>query len=436
MNDLLKLLPPSIGGDPAVQAAGRAAGDQEAAVRALIPNAYIWSRLDELPEDILDHLGWGLHIDGWEYAVTRELKIWLVRSFYQWHAHKGTEYGLALYWRVLLGTRLLLATPPRKNYPGRSLTDAERAAFEAPHPELRVYPFVHAGVKQSLFCGDCLGDPAEGLAVFPYMTDALLRAGSRVELLDPLTGLTTPLHDLLYERENVDRLARNQVEVRLPGREAGQFPGRPLQGCTADHGAAARFYTLRLAGRYRTELERRTPMSIQPGLEPRTVYYRIERLPGRAAGGVWPANRYREQYPQTGGSFLGAAHPVRSTAAARICKCFRLFDPARVSLASRRAGLFIGAVRLGGMPAHTAEVAVDMAGRKPAGVSHVCGCLAGRPYTSDAAARIARVRQVGRLAKRLSDKVELAVTNRKPVTASAGLMAGAAKAGDYCLEVF
>lgn len=436
MNDLLRLLPPSIGNDPTMQAAGQAAGSQEATVRAQIINAYIWSRLDDLPEGILDHLGWSLHIDGWEYATTRELKIWLVRNFYEWHVYKGTEYGLALYWRVLLGRELLKATPPQKNYLGASLTAQERAAFEAPHPEIRVYPFAHAGRKQSLFCGDCLGDPAASYPVFPFMTDALLRAGSRVELLDPLTGQTTQLHDLLYEREYVERLARDEVEVRLPGRAVGQFPGRPLDGCLVDHGAAARLYTLRLAGRHRTELERRTPLSIQPGLEPRTVYYSIERQPGRSAG-VFPANRYPDQFADTGGAaVLGRAFPIKSDAARRIYRRFKLFDPARVSLSARRAGLFTGAFRLGGMPAHTAEVAVDLAGRRPARVAHVCGHLGGHPYTSDAAARIARMRQVGRLAKRLSDKVELAVTNRKMITASAGLLAGTVKAGDYRLEVF
>lgn len=437
MNSLLGLLPPSIGADPAIQAAGQAAGDQEAAVRALIPQAYLWSRLDQLPDPVLDHLGWSLHIDGWEYTTTRAQRLWLVRHFYEWHVHKGTEHGLALYWRVLLGRTLLKATPPQKNYLGRSLTAREREAFEAPHPEIRVYPFAHAGVKRSFFCGDRLGDPAAGWAVFPARTDALLRAGSRVELMDPLDGRATPLHDLLYDRSMAERLTRDQVEVRLPGRAVGWFAGRHLIGCLVDHGAAARFYTLHLAGQYRTELERRTTLSLRPGLELRSVYYRLERRPGRAGWGCFLANRYPDQFPDTGGAaFVGRVYPTRSDAARRVYRRFKLFDPARVSLAARRAMAFLGAFRLGGMPAHTAEVALDLAARRPAGAFHTPLHLGGFPYVSDAAARIARARQVGCLAKRLSDKIELAITNRKPVTASAGLLAGSAKAGDYRMEVF
>jgi len=79
MTDLLRLLPPSISPDRGIQAAARAAGEQEAAVRELIPRVYLWSRLEELPPEVLEHLGWALHLDGWEYALTRRAKLWLIR---------------------------------------------------------------------------------------------------------------------------------------------------------------------------------------------------------------------------------------------------------------------------------------------------------------------------------------------------------------------
>lgn len=434
--DLLKLLPSSISQDVAMVSAGQAAGDQEEAVRALIPNIHIWSRIEELPEPILDHLGWALHIDGWEYATTIELKRWLVKNFHDWHRFKGTAYGLELYWRVLLGRKLLKAEPPGKSFLGASLTEAERQAFEAPHPEIRIYPFATAGQKHSLFVGDCLGDPAAGKAVFAARTDAMERCGSRVELYDPQLDESTLLHDLLYERETAERLAQDVVEIRKPGKAVGLFAGRPLRGAVVDHGAKERLFTLKLERPYQEEIERRIPLSIQPGLEPMSAYYRTVAQPGQARG-MFAANRWPDQYPDTGGkAFAGSAFPGKSDAAQRIYKCFKLFDPDRVVHRPRKASLFAGAFRIGPLPPHTAEVAVDMAGQRPPKGLHLPGFV-GRavPYVSDAAARIARMRHVGNMARRLSDKVLVSITNRKPVRASAGIKAGDVRAGEYRLEV-
>jgi hypothetical protein len=437
MTDLQRLLPPSISEDPSMQAAAQAAGDQEAIVRALIQNAYIWSRLDDQPEPILDHLGWSLHIDGWEYAVTRELKLWLVRNFYEWHIYKGTEYGLALYWSTLLNRDLLKAEPAHKSYLGSSLTAAERAAFEAPHPEIRAYPFRSYGQKQSLFLGDCLGDPAEDYAVFPAMTDALLRCGERLELYDPELGEATPLHDLLYEREQVEKLAAEVIEVRKPGQAMGQFAGAPLAKPLVDHGAQARLFTLKMERAYSDEIERRIPLSIQPSLEPMSVYYSWTQDDGQAGRGTFLANRWPDQYPDTGGcAYLGASYPYPSDANMRLYKRFKLFDPDRVKLIRRDPSTFLGGFRLGPLPPHTAEVAVDMAGKLPFGAASLPGYAnAGHFTKSDAATRIAQVRQVGKLAARRSDKILLSITNRRQIRASASVLAGSAVAGDYRLEV-
>jgi hypothetical protein len=437
MSDLLRLLPPSINQDEGIQAAAQAAGDQEAEVRAQIINAYIWSRLDELPEAVLDHLGWGLHIDGWEYATTRELKLWLVRNFYEWHIYKGTEYGHALYWSTLLNRDLLKAEPAHKSYLGSSLTPAEREAFEAPHPEIRAYPFRSYGHKQSFFTGDCLGDPAEGWSVFPYMTDALLRCGHRLELVDPELGQVTPLHDLLYERDQVEKLAAEIIEVRKPGKAVGQFAGLPLAKPLVDHKAKARLFTLKMQHAYTDEIERRIPLAIQPSLEPMSVYYSWEQEKSVAGHRMFAANRWPDQYPDTGGqAYLGSSYPPASDANLRLYKRFKLFDPERVVFNRRDITNFLGAFRLGPLPPHIAEVAVDMAGKLPPMAFTAPGYAGAGHFTiSDAAARIAQVRHVGKMAARRSDKILLSITNRKQIQASTSVLAGDAVAGEYRLEV-
>jgi len=437
MTDLQRLLPPSISGDAGIQAAAQAAGDQEAIVRALIQNVFIWSRLDDLSETVLDHLGWSLHIDGWEYATTRELKLWLVRNFYEWHIYKGTEYGLSLYWSTLLNRNLLKAEPAHKSYLGTSLTPAEREAFEAPHPEIRAYSFRSYGQKQSLFIGDCLGDPAEGHAVFPAMTDALLRCGHRLELYDPELSQATPLHDLLYERDQVAKLAADIIEVRKPGQAKGQFAGAPLAKPLVSHKAGARLFTLKMERSYSDEIERRIPLSIQPSLQPMSVYYSWAQDPGQAGRRTFLANRWPDQYPDTGGrAYLGASYPHPGDAGIRLYKRFKLFDPDRVKFLRRQPSTFLGGFRLGPLPPHTAEVAVDVAGNLPTGAVSLPGHAGKGHFTvSNAVTRIAQVRHVGKLAARRSDKVLLSITNRRQIRASTSVLAGAAVAGEYRLEV-
>jgi hypothetical protein len=339
---------------------------------------------------------------------------------------------------VLLGRKLYKATPPHTSYLGASMTAEERAAYEAPHPEIRVYPFRHSGTKKGLMLGDCLGDPAQGWPVFPLMSDALLRIGSKVELFDPLDGSSTALHSMLYEPEQVERMAQEVVEIRRPGKAAGIFCGGLLTGHLVDHQARSRLYTMRLARPYSDEIERRTPMSAQPGLEPLTVYYRLAREKGQA-GGIFLHNRWPDQYPDTGGkAFLGCGYPVKSTAGDRIFKYLKLFDPSRVRLGQRKSMTFLGAFRLGGMPPHTAEVAVDCTGQKPKGAMHAGpGAYLGTGflYKSNAAERIALVCAVGRLAMRQSDRIQLSITNHGPVKASASVLAGSVFAGEYRLEV-
>lgn len=434
---LARLLPPSITGDAKIQAAAGTAGDKLDRNQALSELIYIWSRLDELTDDQIDHLAWHLHVDGYSYAVTREDKLHLVRKFYDFHRYKGTEYGLGLYWRTLIGRDLLKAEPAHKSYLGVSLTPAEREAFEAPHPEIRAYPFRTTGMKHSFFNGDCLGDPVENHSVFPLKTDAILRCGHRLELFDPQLDKATPLHDLLYERDQVERLAAEVIEVRKPGQAIGQFTGLPLAKPLLDHKARERLFTLQMQRAYGDEIERRIPLAIQPSMQPMSVYYSWAQEAGQAGQRMFLANRWPDEYTDTGGqAFLGSSYAHAGDAALRLYKRFKLFDPERVSFSRRDTTTFLGAFRLGPLPPHTAEVAVEMAGRLPNGAISLPGfCGAGHFVISDCAERIAQVRHVGKLAARRSDKILLSITNRRQVRASAGVLAGSVTAGEYRMEV-
>ena len=54
----------------------------------------ILSRIDELPEPILDLLAWQFHIEGWELASSVEEKRNLIKSAIELHRHKGTRWAI------------------------------------------------------------------------------------------------------------------------------------------------------------------------------------------------------------------------------------------------------------------------------------------------------------------------------------------------------
>lgn len=433
--DFSALLPPSIAYDPSIMAAAGGASSQFTINRDLIPRELIYARIDELEEDVLDHVAWGMHVEGWEFATTLEKKRYLIKNFYDFHRYKGTLYGHRLHWRALLGLEILRADPPSKSYIGVSMTEEERQAFEKLHPEVRIYPFRHFGTKRSFFCGDCLGDPADDYGVYPAITEALLRIGDKVTLYDPIPNSETELNRFQYDREYVAKKATDTIEVRKPGTAFGcAFCGGYVDGATTDTGADERFYTLTLEREYATEIERRTPLSIRPTLTPFRTSYETTRVSGIAKG-LFLYNRWPDSYPDRGGSFLGQHYPVNSDADKRIYKRLKLYDPSRMTFAGSRKLTYLGAFRIGRQPPHTARIAVDMQSKRIPGAQFITGYLRNRHLCkSDAETRIEQMRYVGNMARRLSDKVLIQIHNRFPVTASSGLLTGSKNCGEYQLE--
>lgn len=88
---LLDLIPSSIRGDPTVQAAAAALDGELVKVTDAIQNVLMFSRIDVLPEPVLDLLAWQLHVDFYEpVGFSIEKKRALVKQSIDWHRHKGT----------------------------------------------------------------------------------------------------------------------------------------------------------------------------------------------------------------------------------------------------------------------------------------------------------------------------------------------------------
>ena len=60
-----------------------------------IDEAAILSRIDELPEPVVDLLSWQFHVDFYEsLGLNLEKKRALVKNSLKWHRHKGTKYAV------------------------------------------------------------------------------------------------------------------------------------------------------------------------------------------------------------------------------------------------------------------------------------------------------------------------------------------------------
>lgn len=87
---LSDILPPNIAKDPKVSAAAQALDNELQALTAAVDQCLILSRINELPEPVLDRLAWQFHVDFYDPTLSIEHKRELVRNSLSWHIRKGT----------------------------------------------------------------------------------------------------------------------------------------------------------------------------------------------------------------------------------------------------------------------------------------------------------------------------------------------------------
>lgn len=94
------LLPESIRHDPSIEAAALSLDGEIQSVNALLEVPALYSRIDALSSDVLDHLAWHLHVDFYDQDLSLEQKRDGIRQSIAWHKHKGTVWAVrqALIW--------------------------------------------------------------------------------------------------------------------------------------------------------------------------------------------------------------------------------------------------------------------------------------------------------------------------------------------------
>ena len=91
---LRDIIPSSIAGDPQVQASIDALDPELQSVSFDTRETLIYSRIDELPEEVIDTLAWQFHVDFYEPGIPLSAKRDLVKTSILVHMRKGTKWAV------------------------------------------------------------------------------------------------------------------------------------------------------------------------------------------------------------------------------------------------------------------------------------------------------------------------------------------------------
>lgn len=101
--EISKILPSSLQADKNVVYASKAATDSINKVTTETVNELIMSRIDKLPEPVVNSLAWQLHVDTYSEDLDISQKRELVKNAIKDHKYKGTSWAVKSVVEVLLG---------------------------------------------------------------------------------------------------------------------------------------------------------------------------------------------------------------------------------------------------------------------------------------------------------------------------------------------
>lgn len=92
--DFTKYLPEALKKDPKMVALAKTAAAGLLEASGLVENVLIYSRFDELPEELVDILAYDLHVDWYDFNYPLEAKRDLVKNSVKVHKKMGTKYAI------------------------------------------------------------------------------------------------------------------------------------------------------------------------------------------------------------------------------------------------------------------------------------------------------------------------------------------------------
>jgi hypothetical protein len=306
----------------------------------------------EAPAAFLPHLAWETSLDIWEEDWPEWRKRRAISKSIGLHRLKGTLPGVEGWLDILGATLQSYVIPPIGGYVSPGRTEAERAAFVAQFPELRIYTQSDIGIAEAdLYTNDGFVD-----SEFFTVSTARDRYGRRAYVVD--RGVTRQVPMLPVTWAGAEAILEDLIGVVIPGEDDGGF-------FIGDAGIDSGFVTVeRITSSLLSIAANRSYLPISPrpvvlGSDgpPMTL---MDVLPERVAirGTIGPDVLHASE--GFVGDYLG-----EKDSHLRIYDRFYLFDPERVvGGAGSDGGFFLDHTRLE-IPPFYAEMRVHFAGSSP-----------------------------------------------------------------------
>jgi hypothetical protein len=340
----------------------------------------------DVPAQFLPHLAFELSVDVWKkrWSETRQRAVTAAALILQ--TKKGTAYCLREYARYADAEVIKIERPPMRVFSGKSLTKAEREAWLATLPQIRLWRISEVGAAgaHKAFLGGrsslrlrsprfCFGWPA------PTPSTALLRLKARARWV--VNGVETDI-----------RVSNVGTAFRL------HMPGLAGLRVFCDRPVAGRFY---IPSDARFRLVTVAPAARLPWRS--AVTPSLQAVTSEPERVVVPGARGHSVYcGMPAGAFF-----VPSSASLRIYNRFAVYDGR--SPARRAAVQFMGVGRYG-FPLHTAHVSISIPGkRNPLAAGDGIAGFRRRYWIPHDPARLAEARIAVAASKRLSDRIKFRI---------------------------
>ena len=97
-------LPAALKHDPKMRAIAEAVTKEALTVSEEIENVLIYSRIDDLPEPLIDILAYDMHVDWYDYSYSLSMKREIVKNSVKVHKRMGTKYAVETALKVIYKT--------------------------------------------------------------------------------------------------------------------------------------------------------------------------------------------------------------------------------------------------------------------------------------------------------------------------------------------
>jgi phage tail P2-like protein len=187
----------------------------------------------------LPFLAFAMGVNLWEADWDESFRRWWVANQWTLQSMRGSLWGITQFVQAVGGKVRHAIVPPAKFFPGKSYTDAEKQAYVARFPQLRLYPYVaRIQLPYLCFCSKFIvGVPPDAERVFnkngcfigpsqkfyPTSSDAGGRYTRSAVLYDPKTGVETPLTFREITTVGLDGKTQTVQEIVTPSRSSTRY---------------------------------------------------------------------------------------------------------------------------------------------------------------------------------------------------------------------